>query len=87
MKREKLKNRRLPHFLDNRLTDGGEDVSLTLRPHFIPGRFLVLIYVRGWVNSRSIVRLEGLGKLKNPMTSSGYLCVPYGSHNQQRLSA
>jgi hypothetical protein len=26
----------LPHFLDNRLTDGGEVVSLTLRPHFIP---------------------------------------------------
>jgi hypothetical protein len=32
---------RLPHFLDNRLTDGGEVVSLTRRPHFtlrkIPG--------------------------------------------------
>jgi hypothetical protein len=26
----------LPHFLDNRLTDGGETVSLTLRPLFIP---------------------------------------------------
>jgi hypothetical protein len=26
---------RLPHFLDNRLTDGGEVVSLTCRPHFI----------------------------------------------------
>jgi hypothetical protein len=24
---------RLPHFLYNRLTDGGEDVSLTRRPH------------------------------------------------------
>jgi hypothetical protein len=27
---------RLPHFLDNRLTDGGEVVSLTRRPSFTP---------------------------------------------------
>jgi hypothetical protein len=27
---------RLPHFLDNRLTDGGEDVSLTRRPPDTP---------------------------------------------------
>jgi hypothetical protein len=27
---------RLPHFLDNRLTDGGEVVSLTRRSPFIP---------------------------------------------------
>jgi hypothetical protein len=32
-----------------------------------PGRFLVLISVR--VDPRAIVRLEGLGQLKNPMTS------------------
>jgi hypothetical protein len=35
------------------------------------GKFLVLIPVRGSVDSRVIVRLEGLGELKNPLTSSG----------------
>jgi hypothetical protein len=41
---------RLPHFLNNRLTNGGEVLSLTCQPagrHLPPGRFLVLISVRG----------------------------------------
>jgi hypothetical protein len=62
---------RLPHYLDSRLTDGGE-VTLTCRwlPS-APGRFLVLISVRGRVGPRAIVRLEEFGQLKNPATSSG----------------
>jgi hypothetical protein len=44
--------------------------SLSGRP-LPPEKFLVLISVRGWVDPRAIVRLEGLGQLKNPMISSG----------------
>jgi hypothetical protein len=58
--------------LESRLTDGGKVVSLTRRPPFTPtGRFLVLISVRGWVDPRAIVQLEGLCQLKNPVISSG----------------
>jgi hypothetical protein len=39
--------------------------------HLTPGRFLVLISLRGWVDPRAVVRLEELGKLKNPMTTTG----------------
>jgi hypothetical protein len=36
-----------------------------------PGRFLVLISVRGLVDPRAIMRLKGLGQLKNPIISLG----------------
>jgi hypothetical protein len=53
-----------PHFLNHRLTDGGEVASLRAG-HLLPsGRFLVLISVRGWVDSTAIVRLEGFGELE-----------------------
>jgi hypothetical protein len=47
-----------------------------------PVRFMVLISVRDWVDPRAIVRLEGLGQLKNPVISSGiepatFLLVAY----------
>jgi hypothetical protein len=57
----------LPYFLDNRLTYGGRIFNLARWPPFTPRK----IPDKGWVDSRVIVRLEGLGRLKNPMTSSG----------------
>jgi hypothetical protein len=62
---------RLQYLIDNRFTGDGDVVSITRRPPFPTGRFLVLISVRGWVNSRAIVRLEELGQLRNAMISSG----------------
>jgi hypothetical protein len=36
-----------------------------------PGRFLILISVRDGVDPRAMVRLEGLGRLKNSIILSG----------------
>jgi hypothetical protein len=62
----------LPHFLDSRLTDGGE-VSLTLRRHLYPQEdsWHSFLLEAESTPGPYIVQLEGLGQLKNPMTSSG----------------
>jgi hypothetical protein len=59
---------RLPHFIDNLFTD----ISLTRRPHLFPQEDTWYSFLLGaeWT-PRAIVRLEGLGQLKNPVTSSG----------------
>jgi hypothetical protein len=48
---------RLPHFLANGLTDSSEVVSLTCRPPFTPGRFLVLTSVKAWIDMRAFLSL------------------------------
>jgi hypothetical protein len=56
---------RIPHFLANQLTDGGEVVSLMHKPHFtFPERFLINMTVTSSENPSAIVWLEGLGTLK-----------------------
>jgi hypothetical protein len=44
---------KIPHCLDNRLTDGGKVVSPTFQPHFTPQK------------PQGLVRPEGLDKIKN----------------------
>jgi hypothetical protein len=39
-----------------------------------PESCLVFISVRGWVDPRAVMRLEGLDQLNNPMTSLGFHC-------------
>jgi hypothetical protein len=56
---------RLLYFLDNWFTHGDEIVSLKRRPLFTAKKyFLVVVSVRGCVNTRATVRLKGLDKLK-----------------------
>jgi hypothetical protein len=61
---------RLPYFLDNRHTDGGEVFSIIRRPAALypheDSCYSFLLETLG-----AIVRLEVLGQLKNRVTSSG----------------
>jgi hypothetical protein len=61
---------RLPHFLDNRFTDGGEAVTLTGRQAALYPQedSWYSFLLKADMDSMAIVRLEGLGQLKNPMT-------------------
>jgi hypothetical protein len=47
--------------------EGGEVVSLTHRSPLPPGMFLVLIFTKGWVDPRVMLRSEGDMSLKNPV--------------------
>jgi hypothetical protein len=47
-------------------------MAVTLSALYPPGRFMVLISIRGRVDPRDILLLEGLGQLKNSMTSCGF---------------
>jgi hypothetical protein len=58
---------RIPHFVDNRLTDGGEAVSFTCRSLlYSPETFLFISGIHFWQRMslpQGRVRLEGSGKL------------------------
>ena len=55
---EGSRNLRFPDFMTT-AQEGGKFVSLTHRPTLLQEMLLVLIYVRGWVDPRAIVRSEG----------------------------
>jgi hypothetical protein len=55
---------RMPHCSDNKLTDGGEVVSLTSWLRFTPQNLSVLISVTGGVNLGDMMQLQGLHILK-----------------------
>jgi hypothetical protein len=55
---------RLPHFLDDRLTDGGEVVSFTRQPSFTSNKIPGIISVTDFIDLRALLQVEGLGELK-----------------------
>jgi hypothetical protein len=63
---------RLPHFLDNQLTDGGEVVGSTRRPVFTPRK------IPGTHFCWRLSRPQGHSANVNPMTSSGFEPATFG---------
>jgi len=61
---------RLPDFHDIQHMKVVRSSSRTVR-HYPQEMFLVLIFTRGWVDSRAMVRSEGNMSLKNPVTPLG----------------
>jgi hypothetical protein len=66
---------RIPHCLDNRLTDGGKVVSPTHQPHFTPQKHYYFNvsgtdFCYRLSEHQGLVRPEGLGKFKQ-ISSSG----------------
>jgi hypothetical protein len=62
---------RIPHCLDNRLTDGGKIVSPTHPSHFIPQynyyfSVSAIHFCKRLSKPQGLVQPEGLGKFKNP---------------------
>jgi hypothetical protein len=56
-------------FIENQVTDDGEVVSLTHRPRlYLKKDSWYSFLLEADSTPRAIVRLEGLGHLKNPMT-------------------
>jgi hypothetical protein len=61
----------IKYFLGNRLTMVVRLSGLYAGRLLLPRWLLILISLRGWVDTRAIARLEGLDQLKNPVASSG----------------
>jgi hypothetical protein len=70
VKAHRVVRRRGSHifFIDIGFTDGGKGVSLTRRPPFTPQEDS-WYSIRGWVDPRATVLLEGLGQLKKSTSS------------------
>jgi hypothetical protein len=65
---------RIPHCIDNWLTDGGKGVSPMHRPHFTTQKHFSasgIHFCKRLREPQGLVWPEGLGKLKNSFTSSG----------------
>jgi hypothetical protein len=61
--------------------EGGKVVSPTQRPPLPQQIFLILNYVRDWVDPMAIVRLEGLCQWKIPMTPMGIEPATFHTNN------